>query len=132
MKSGEPETTVQTEILVQGTSAWDGTAYERYPSGQPELSVLRIAIPAHKELPWHTHPMPNATHVISGSITLEHRATGMKRTIRPGDTLIEWMNEEHRGVTGDEPCVVVNFYAGSRGLALSTPAPGEQPEMPDL
>ena len=121
---------MQAETLAKSVNAWDGTPYHHYPAGQPEITVLRLSIRANTTLPWHSHPMPSVTHVLSGSITLEHRATGKKKTIHAGDTLTEWMDDEHRGFTGDEDCVVINFYAGAKDLPLSIPAAGEAPEMP--
>jgi quercetin dioxygenase-like cupin family protein len=126
------ESAIFSNVLAKGVSAWDGTNYASYPAGKPELTVLRITIPANMELPWHLHPMPNVTHVISGSITLVHRASGKTRLIKAGDTLLEWMNEEHRGVTADQACEVINFYAGAQDLPLSISTPGAEPEMPDL
>jgi quercetin dioxygenase-like cupin family protein len=38
-----------------------------YPAGRPELSVLKIAIPPHSQLKWHTHPMPNIAYILIGA-----------------------------------------------------------------
>ena len=56
---------VQVETILQSTTSWDGTAYPAYPTGQTELTVLKITIAPHTTLPWHTHPMPNAAYVLS-------------------------------------------------------------------
>ena len=69
----QTSTAVQTEPLLKTAHAWEGTRYEAYPEGRPELSVLKITIPAKTTLNWHTHPMPNAAYLISGELLVETR-----------------------------------------------------------
>jgi len=57
---GENRPTIQSETLLRSSSSWDGKPYAAYPTGRPELSVLKITIPPHTALKWHNHPMPNA------------------------------------------------------------------------
>jgi hypothetical protein len=64
---------VQSETLLRSGSSWDGEPYKSYPSGQPELSVLKITLAPHTELEWHSHPMPNAAYIVSGELTLERK-----------------------------------------------------------
>nr|WP_268798502.1 cupin [Pseudomonas sp. BSw22131] len=52
--------TVQSTVLLKSSNSWDGTAYDAYPVGKPELTVLNIKIPANTAPKWHEHPMPNA------------------------------------------------------------------------
>lgn len=111
-----PASKIKTETLLRANSSWDGVAYSAYPAGQPELSVVRLTIPAHTALPWHTHPMPNAAYVVSGSITVEKQSDGSRRTLRTGEVLAEMVDTPHRGVTGDDPVVLMVFYAGSPDL----------------
>ena len=35
---------VQSETLLRVSSSWDGEPYKSYPSGQPELSILKITL----------------------------------------------------------------------------------------
>ena len=108
--------------LVQATSAWDGTAYQHYPAGQPQLSVLKIMIPAHTVLKWHTHPMPNAAYVLSGNLTVE-KPDGTRHHFVAGDAFAEVTGVVHRGFAGDKPVVLIVFYAGAKGLPPSEAAP---------
>lgn len=114
---------VQSEVLLQTTKSWDGVPYRAYPSAAPELTMLKITIPPHTALPWHTHPMPNAAYVLSGSLTVEKQANGaeqaMTKTITAGQVLPEMVASLHRGVTGDMPTVLIVFYAGTAGMPLS-------------
>lgn len=114
--------TARAEVLLKSSASWDGKAYAAYPAGTPELTLLRISIPPHASLPWHTHPMPNAAYVLSGSLTVERKADGLSKSLRAGDTLPEMVGETHRGVTGDEGVELLVFYAGTPGMALSRPA----------
>jgi quercetin dioxygenase-like cupin family protein len=62
---------IKIETLVQSTSSWDDTAHKAYPAGQPQITVLKITVPPHTTMNWHSHPMPNAGYILSGEFTLE-------------------------------------------------------------
>jgi quercetin dioxygenase-like cupin family protein len=111
--------TATNEVLLKSTSSWDGTPYIGYPDGAPELTTLKITIPPRTELPWHTHPMPNVAYVLSGELTVEQREGGQSKTIKAGDVLPEMVDINHRGRTGDNPVVLIVFYAGTKGMPLS-------------
>ena len=111
--------TATNEVLLKSTSSWDGTPYIRYPDGAPELTTLKITIPPRTELAWHSHPMPNVAYVLSGELTVEQREGGQSKTIKAGDVLPEMVDINHRGRTGDNPVVLIVFYAGTKGMPLS-------------
>jgi quercetin dioxygenase-like cupin family protein len=113
---------VTTEKLLRTNAAWDDTPYIAYPKGAPEITVLKITVPAHGELPWHTHSMPNAAYVLSGEITVEEQ-NGTKRHFSAGQVIPETVNTRHRGVVGDTPAVFIVFYPGVKGMPLSQRAP---------
>jgi quercetin dioxygenase-like cupin family protein len=108
-----------SEVLLKTESSWDGTPYRGYAAGQPEVTVLKITIPPKTELAWHTHPMPNAAYVLSGELTVEKRDGGQTKQLKTGDVLPEMVNAVHRGRTGDNPVVLIVFYAGVKGQPLS-------------
>ena len=116
-----PPSAIGIETLVQSSSAWDATPYARYPNGQPLLSVLRVTIPPHTTLEWHSHPMPNAGYVLSGELTLEER-DGISKHFVAGQAITETVDRVHRGVTGKASVILIVFYAGAPGLPLSQPA----------
>src|SRR5271168_2810714 len=64
------------EILLQTTQSWNGKPYTHYPTGQPQLTTIKLTIAPHTALPWHTHPYPNVVYVLSGSLTLHDKASG--------------------------------------------------------
>lgn len=115
----EDQAAVKTEILLRSSSSWDGTPYASYPAGSPELTVLKITIPANTALPWHTHPMPNAAYLLSGEILLEKKETGEKKLLTKGQVLPEVVGQFHRGITGNASVVLIVFYAGTKGMPLS-------------
>jgi len=100
-------------VLLKTERAWDGGLYQRYPTGQPELTVLKSVIPAHTQLPWHTHPAPNATYILSGTLTVESKDGKFKKTFKSGEALASPVNTVRRGVTGDQPVELITFYAGT-------------------
>ncbi|RUR45130.1 cupin domain-containing protein [Vreelandella populi] len=110
---------ITTEQLVQSPDAWNGTPYERYPAGRPQLTVMRMTIPAHTSLPLHTHPMPNAAYILSGQLTLEEYETGKTQIFKAGEAFNEAVGDIHRGYTTEDPVVVIVTYAGVKGMPLS-------------
>lgn len=112
---------IEKEVLLQSVASWDGTPYKAYPSGPPELTLLRLKIPANTQLGWHTHPIPNAAYIVSGELIVETRTGGLTRTLTQGQTLAEMVGTVHRGRTGSKPVELLVFYAGSAGIPLSQP-----------
>jgi quercetin dioxygenase-like cupin family protein len=118
----------QREILLQADQSWNGKPYTHYPSGQPQLTTIRLTIAPHTALPWHTHPFPNAVYVLSGTLTLHDKASGKTRVVHQGEAVGESVDDVHRGETGDEPTVLLITYAGTPGVSTSVPAKGEKAE----
>lgn len=109
---------LEVTTLLKATHSWDGVKYQKYPGGQPEISILRYKIPAHTILPWHSHPVINAAYVISGNITVTTKGDESSIVIGPGDVLAETVGTLHRGETGDVPVELIVFYAGTPTLPL--------------
>jgi len=123
-----PDSIEHTLVLQSGT-AWNGQAWPHYPAGKPQISVMRMSLPAHSELPWHTHPMPNTAYILSGQLTIEDKESGETYHVRAGEALNETIDSAHRGYTTDEATELVIFYAGVEGQKLSVSLPGEQSEF---
>ena len=107
---------IKSETLLHSSSAWNGVSYEVYSKGAVELSVLRITIPPHSKLKWHTHPMPSAAYIVSGEITIEQLGVNKKRHFVAGEVVPETVNTLHRGITRERPVVLIVFYAGVNGM----------------
>lgn len=109
---------VKTETLLSSTSSWDGTLYRSYPSGTPQITVLKITLAPHTIMKWHSHPMPNAAYVVSGDLTVEKK-DGTRKHFTAGQVVAEVVASVHRGVTGDQGVVLIVFYPGTPGMPLS-------------
>jgi quercetin dioxygenase-like cupin family protein len=116
------------EILLQTTQSWNGKPYTRYPTGQPQLTTIKLTIAPHTALPWHAHPFPNVVYVISGTLTLHDKASGKTHVVHQGQAVGESVDDVHRGESGDEPTVLLITYAGTPGVPTSVPAKGEKAE----
>ncbi|RMP36499.1 hypothetical protein ALO95_01977 [Pseudomonas syringae pv. antirrhini] len=110
---------VESRVLLKSKTSWDGTPYTSYPEGQPELTLLKINIPANTALKWHSHPIPNAAYVASGEITVETRDSKKEIRLKKGDALAEMVDIMHRGKTGDTPVELIVFYAATEATPLS-------------
>jgi quercetin dioxygenase-like cupin family protein len=119
--AADEKAAVKAETLLATGMSWDGQVYKAYPAGDPELSILKITIPAHTALAWHEHPMPNAAYILSGTLTVE-KQNGVKKTVHAGQALAEMADAIHRGVTGDTPVTLLAFYAGAKGVGVTKAA----------
>ena len=116
------------DLVLETTKSWNGTAYTHYPTGQPELTTIKLTLAPHTALPWHTHPFPNSVYVLSGTLTLRDRDDGKTLVVHQGQAVGESVDIVHRGESGDEPTVLLITYAGTAGAPTSIPAKGEKPE----
>jgi quercetin dioxygenase-like cupin family protein len=124
----EKVATAHREVLLQADQSWNGNPYTQYPKGRPELTMLKLTIAPHTKLPWHTHPMPNAAYVLSGTLTLHDKVSGKTKVVHQGEAFAESVNDIHRGEAGDEPVVLLITYSGTPGVPTSIPAKGEKAE----
>ncbi|MAK55681.1 MAG: cupin [Pusillimonas sp.] len=120
LQTKQAANSVKVETLMKTAQSWDGVNYRAYPSGQPELSILKIIIPPKTTLPWHTHPMPNAAYVVRGHLTVETKS-GQTLSLHQGETLPETVDTVHRGTSGPETVELIVFYAGVEGQPLNGP-----------
>jgi quercetin dioxygenase-like cupin family protein len=111
---------INVETVIQSSSSWDGTPYKAYPTGQPQLTILKYTIAPHTTMKWHSHPVPNAGYILSGELTVE-KQDGTKKHFVAGQAITETVDSIHRGITGDKPVVLIVFYPGTPGLQLAKP-----------
>ena len=117
LSAREPQ--IEVQQILQTTQSWDGANYNGYPTGKPQLTVLRIKIPPDTALHWHHHPVISVGFVLSGELTLEKKATGERTIVHAGQALAETVETTHRGFTTNEPVELVVFYAGQAGLPIT-------------
>ncbi len=118
----------QREVLLQTEKSWNGKPYTHYPTGQVQLTTLKVTLAPHTALPWHTHPFPNAVYVLSGTLTLHDKASGKTLVLHKGAAVGESDDDIHRGEAGDQPAVLIITYAGIPNTPTSIPAKGESAE----
>lgn len=109
----------EVEIVIQTTSSWDGDLLPAYNEGAPEVTILRVVIPPGQQVAIHKHSLINAAYVESGQLSLEIEG-GQKKVVNAGEAVVEVIEKWHGGMsTGDEPAVLIVFYAGIEGQPLS-------------
>ncbi|MDH4232973.1 MAG: cupin domain-containing protein [Nitrospirota bacterium] len=109
----ENPNTVIVDVLSKTGSSWDGEPLPDYPAGKPEITILRIKIPAGTQLPLHKHPVINAGVLLSGELTV---VTEDNKTLhlKAGDPIVEVVNTWHYGKNeGSEPAEILVFYSGT-------------------
>ena len=111
--------TVAVKELVRSTKSWDGALLPPYPEGRPEITILRILIPAGTRLDTHSHPVINAGVLLSGKLTVVS-ADGKTLHLSAGDPIIEVVDTLHYGINeGDVPAEIIVFYAGGEGRPIT-------------
>ena len=109
--------------LVKTTQRWDGDFLPAYPQGQPEVTMLRISIPAGTRLDTHRHPVINAGVLISGQLTVV-TTDGKTLRLKAGDPIVEVVNTLHYGINqGKVPAEIIVFYAGVTDTPITVAEP---------
>jgi len=110
---------IRVEVLTKTSSSWNGDALLNYESGNPEVTILRITIPAGMQLPMHRHPVINAGYLLKGKLTVMTE-DGNSSEFEAGDTIMELVNKWHYGKNeSDEEAEIVVFYAGVEGTPIT-------------
>ncbi|WP_353115527.1 cupin domain-containing protein [Nitratidesulfovibrio sp.] len=110
---------VSSVQLVQSERSWDGAMLPAYPQGQPQVTILRITIPAGARLPLHHHPVINAGVLTRGQLVVVTE-DGKELRLAAGDPIVEVVNTPHLGFNpGSEPAEIIVFYAGQAGTPLA-------------
>ena len=103
---------IEVEQLTKTSVSWNGDALPNYPAGVPEVTILRIKIPAGEKLPMHLHPFINAGILLKGKLTVVTE-DGKKFHLNAGEALVELVDKMHYGMNeGKETAEIIVFYAG--------------------
>ena len=117
------ESSLVVTQLVKSVQSWNGATLPAYPPGQPEITILRIRIPAGSRLDTHYHPVINAGVLVSGELTVVTTA-GDTLQLEAGDPIIEVVKTLHYGINqGDAPADIIVFYAGIVGTPITVIEP---------
>lgn len=107
-----------SELLSESFLSWNGDSLPSYPSGKPKISIVKVTIPPHSELPHHYHPVINAGVLLKGELTVID-IEGNVLEMKAGDPIIEVVDTIHYGKNnGDEPAEILVFYAGAEGMEI--------------
>ena len=110
---------ISVEEIVRSSKSWDEKLLVAYPRGQPEITILRIRIPAGARLDTHSHPVINAGMLMSGQLTVK-TTDGQVLRLKAGDPIVEVVNTLHYGINdGTVPAEIIVFYAGIVGQAIT-------------
>jgi quercetin dioxygenase-like cupin family protein len=108
----EDVNSVVVDVLSKTGSSWDGESLPDYPAGKPEITILRIKIPAGTQLSLHKHPVINAGVLLIGELTV---VTEDNKTLylKAGDSIVEVVNKWHYGKNeGNKTAEIIVFYVG--------------------
>jgi quercetin dioxygenase-like cupin family protein len=83
--------------LVKTTKSWNGELLPVYPEGQPEITIVRISIPAETGLDTHSPPVVNAGVLLSRQLTVL-TTDGKTLHLKAGDPIVEVVNTLHYGI----------------------------------
>ena len=113
---------VKVDVLAKTSSSWNGKALPNYGEGTPEITILRIAIPAGVQLPMHEHPVINAGVLTKGTLTVTTKE-GQVLHLQAGDSIVEVVDTWHYGKNnGSETAEIIVFYAGIQGEPITIKA----------
>ena len=114
------EGTITVDTLAHTGLSWDGSRLPAYPKETPEITILRITIPAGAELPKHRHPVINAGVLLSGELTVVTEDDHLLH-VKAGDAIVEVVGKWHYGKNeGKIPAVILVFYAGRPAAPVTT------------
>ena len=108
-----------SEKLVQTETHWNQQQIKPIHIDNPQITMLRITIPAGEKLAMHKHPILNIGYLTKGELT-GRSDKGEKLVLKPGDPSVELVDVWHYGEsTGTEDAEIVVTYVGEKGDALS-------------
>ena len=108
-----------SEKVIQTTEHWNGQAIKPIHIEQPQVTILRITIPAGEKLAMHKHPILNVGYLTKGELTVRSEK-GDVLVLKPGDPIVELVDEWHYGEsTGEGDAEIVVTYVGDKADGLS-------------
>ena len=113
------EKTIEVDVLVKTSLSWEGRELPEYPEGKPEITILKITIPPHMQLPIHKHPVINAGVLLKGNLTVVTEEDEIMH-LKAGDAIAEVVDKWHYGKNeGYEPAEIIVFYAGIKDAPIT-------------
>lgn len=116
-------TSVAVQTLVATGHSWNGKQLPPQNLQTPKVTILKVSIPPHSKLGWHSHPVINAGVLLTGQLTV---VTDRGKTVHlvAGDGVVETVDTWHYGEnTSDEVAEIIVFYVGNYGDTLTIKKP---------
>ena len=111
--ASDSQTVIQTDVH------WNGQAISPLHINHPQVTILRITIPAGEKLAMHKHPILNIGYLTKGELTVRSDQ-GEVLVLKPGDPIVELVDTWHYGdSTGSEDAEIVVTYVGDKEDPLS-------------
>ena len=108
-----------SETVIQTETHWNKQAIKPIHIDNPQVTMLRITIPAGEKLPMHKHPILNIGYLTKGELTVRSEDGGVL-VLHPGDPIVELVDIWHYGEsTGSEDAEIVVTYVGDKADSLS-------------
>ena len=108
-----------SETVIQTQTHWNNQAIKPIHIENPQVTMLRITIPAGEKLHMHKHPILNVGYLTKGELTVRSE-NGDELVLKPGDPIVELVDVWHYGEsTGTEDAEIVVTYVGDKTDALS-------------
>lgn len=114
---------IKTTELIRTSRSWDGAWLPDFPSGRPELRVVRLDFPVGAMTGWHHHTVVNYGIVQQGDLTIVCQ-DGTEKTFHEGEALVEVIGTIHRGENrGTKPVILNMFYFSEIGQEITIQHP---------
>ena len=108
-----------SETVIQTQAHWNGQQIKPLHIDHPQVTILRITIPAGEKLAMHKHPILNVGYLTKGELTVRSDK-GEELVLKPGDPIVELVDRWHYGEsTGSEDAEIVVTYVGEQTDDLS-------------
>ena len=109
----------KSETLIRTDAYWNKQTIKPIHIEHPQITILRITIPAGKKLSIHKHPILNIGYLTKGELTVRTE-NGETLVLKPGDPIVELVDVWHYGEsTGSEDAEIVVTYVGDKEDSLS-------------
>ena len=108
-----------SETVIKTDTHWNNQAIKPIHIEHPQITMLRITIPAGEKLAMHKHPILNIGYLTKGELTVRSE-NGDVLVLKPGDPIVELVDVWHYGEsTGIEDAEIVVTYVGDTKDNLS-------------
>lgn len=108
-----------SKTVIQTDEHWNKQAIKPIHIEHPQVTILRITIPAGEKLAMHKHPILNIGYLTKGELTVRSE-NGEVLVLKPGDPIVELVDVWHYGEsTGSEDAEIVVTYVGDKADNLS-------------